>query len=78
MKQTVEAIYENGALRLLQPGVLSMFEGQRVRIVINDDVEPEPLRLAAHVYDGLSEQEIDEIEGIALDRGNFFGTRSAD
>jgi len=78
MKQTIDAIYENGALRPLQADSVGMFEGQRVRIIISDEIEPEALRLATHVYDGLSDHQIDEIERIALERSNFFGTRSAD
>ena len=78
MKQTIDAVYENGALRPLQAGALVMPEGQRVRITINDEVEPEALRLATHVYDGLSDEEVNEIERIALDRNDFFGTKSGD
>ncbi|MCG3159489.1 MAG: hypothetical protein JMDDDDMK_00478 [Acidobacteria bacterium] len=37
--------------------------------------ETNPLELAAQVYEGLSESEIDEIERIALDRNDFFGER---
>jgi hypothetical protein len=53
-------------------------------------VEPEPLpeperraapreivALAAAVYDGLSEDDIREIEAIALERGDFFGRKTA-
>ncbi len=35
----------------------------------------EMLELAAHVYDGLSGEEIAEIEEIILDRSNFFPER---
>ncbi len=41
-----------------------------------NETEPESLKLATRVYDGLSDEDIDEIEQIALDRSNFFGTRS--
>jgi len=34
-----------------------------------------PLDLAAQVYEGLSESQIEEIERIALDRSDFFGER---
>ncbi len=78
MKHAIDAVYENGAFRPLQPDAIAMPEGQRVRITINDEGDPEALRLAIHVYDGLCEEDIDEIEGIALDRSNFFGARSAD
>jgi hypothetical protein len=41
-------------------------------MMIDDQREPEALQLAISVYNGLGEKEIDEIEQIALDRGNFF------
>ena len=78
MKQTIDAIYENGTFRPVQTDAVHIPEGQRVRVTISDVEEPEALRLAAQVYDGLSNQEIDEIEQISLDRSRFFGTRSAD
>lgn len=40
--------------------------------------EPAPedvLALASRVYAGLSDKEIDDVESIALDRGEFFGER---
>jgi hypothetical protein len=43
-----------------------------------NETEPESLKLATCAYDGLSDEDIDEIEQIALDRSNFFGTRSTD
>jgi predicted DNA-binding antitoxin AbrB/MazE fold protein len=63
MKRAIDAIYENGAFRRLQPDAIAM---------------PEALRLAAHVYDGPSSEGIKESEQVALDRGDFFGRRSAD
>lgn len=73
MKHAMDAIYENGAFRPVQPDVIGIPEGQRVRITVDDEGEPQALRLAASVYDGLSDKDIREIEEIALDRGSFFG-----
>ena len=78
MKHAIDAIYENGTFRPIQRDAVAIADGQRVRITVDDQCEPEALRLAMTVYDGLSDNDIDEIERIALDRGNFFGTRSAD
>lgn len=78
MDQTIDAIYENGTFRPVQPDAVHIPEGQRVRVTISDAEGSEALRLAAQVYEGLSEREIDEIEQIALDRSRFFGPRSAD
>lgn len=77
MQQTVEAVYENGGFRLIDPVDLRILEGQRVRLTVEPPAasEKNPLELAAQVYEGLSESEIDEIERIALDRGDFFGER---
>lgn len=41
-----------------------------------NETELEVLKLATCVYDGLSYEGIDEIEQIAFDQSNFFGTRS--
>jgi predicted DNA-binding antitoxin AbrB/MazE fold protein len=73
MTQTVEAIYQNGSFRVIEPKDIPLHEGQNVRLTIEasgngDDI----LALATDVYDGLSESEIDEIEEIALDRTDFF------
>jgi len=78
MKRLIDAVYENGTFRPLEPGGVDIPDGQRVRITIEGEAEPEALRLATGVYEGLSQKQIDEIERIAVDRSNFFGTRSAD
>jgi predicted DNA-binding antitoxin AbrB/MazE fold protein len=78
MKHAIDAIYENGAFRPLKPDVVAIPDGQRVRITIDDQSEPEALRLAAAVYDGLSQTDIEEIEQIAVDRGRFFAAGSGD
>lgn len=69
MKQMLDAIYENGVFRPLERPKVS--EGQRVRLIVetppDTDVD-DMLRLAAEVYDGLSTEQIEEIEKIALDR----------
>jgi predicted DNA-binding antitoxin AbrB/MazE fold protein len=76
MKNAFEAIYENGAFRPLQPEEVAVPNGQVVQLTIENESEPEQIMLAAHVYKGLSEHDIDDIEHIALDRGNFIGTSS--
>lgn len=73
MPQKVEAIYENGLLKPLE--ALALPEGQRVLVTIEPQAEQlspdEILALARRVYEGLSEEEIAEIEAIALDRSTF-------
>jgi predicted DNA-binding antitoxin AbrB/MazE fold protein len=77
MQQTVEAIYESGGFRLIDPANLQLFEGQKVRLIIEppDQSATNPLDLATQVYEGLSDSQIEEIERIALDRDDFFGER---
>jgi predicted DNA-binding antitoxin AbrB/MazE fold protein len=76
MKQSIDAVFERGMFRPLQRDAVRVADGQRVRITVDDDSEPQALQLLAGVYDGLAEAEIAEVERITLDRGNFFGTGS--
>ena len=78
MKHVIDAIYENGTFRPVQSNIIEIAEGTHVRITVDDETEPESLKLATRVYEGLSDEDIDEIEQIALNRNNFFGTRSVD
>jgi predicted DNA-binding antitoxin AbrB/MazE fold protein len=72
--QTVDAIFEHGTFRLVQVLPVPLRDGQRVRLVIETNESPETiLALAANVYAGLSPQEINEVEQIALQRRDFFG-----
>jgi hypothetical protein len=82
--QTAEATYEGNVLRLNHP--LSLDDQQRVLVVVmpmpdlalaTEEVLPpeEVLRLAAQVYEGLSPDDVDEVERIALDRSHFFNGR---
>lgn len=74
MSEFVDAIYESGAFRPIDAASIELPEGARVRLA----VQPSPistdefLELAASVYEGLSEQDIKEIEEIATDRSIFF------
>ncbi len=74
--QTVLARYENGMFRLSRRLEVPLEEGQWVRLTVQMLLMPdEMLELGAQVYDGLSEEEIAEIERIILDRSNFFPER---
>ncbi len=78
MTEAINAIYENGVFRpLKRPNVL---DGLKVRLEIEklseSNVE-DMLELAAQVYNGLSNEQIDEIEQIAFDRDDFFGDNSS-
>ena len=69
MMQTVDAVFENGVLRPLSE--LPLTHGQQVRITVEPKTQrPIPsvdqtarvLELARKVYEGLTAEEIDEIE----------------
>ena len=75
--QTIEAVYQNGMFKPLKPMSEEIEEGETVEIIIKEKrLSPdEMLELAGKVYEGLSEEDVNEIERIALDRSNFFGGR---
>jgi predicted DNA-binding antitoxin AbrB/MazE fold protein len=76
MSQVIEAVFENGCFRLIEPKTISLHEGQNVRLTIEtEESGKELLALAAEIYKGLSEEEIKEVEKIALDRKVFFDER---
>lgn len=77
MKQTLEAIYEKGVFRPLKS--LKLSEGQHVKLIVETNSEPEPedmLKLAAQVYQDLSDEQVNEIEQIALKRSDVFGVET--
>lgn len=75
--QTFTAIYENGVFRPLEKPELA--EGQSVQLIVNTNSSFNPqemLQLAAEVYEGLSETDVNEIEEIDLNRDYFFADRT--
>lgn len=68
MKPIIEAVYENGVFRPIQREGVAIPEGQRVRITITDEEMPESLRLAVSVYEGLTDDEVRDLESIILRR----------
>ena len=74
MKTTIDAVFENGVFRPLKPPGIPQGKQVKIEVDIPDDASPdEILALATTVFDGLSEQDVGEIESIALDRRDFFG-----
>lgn len=74
MAITIAATYEHGAFVPLTPVPLA--EGQRVslsveRMALTPQQAEAQLAEWHKVYEGLSEEDIAEIEAIALDRSNF-------
>lgn len=77
MRQTVDAVYEGGMFRPVAPVDGGLTEGQRVRLVV-ETTRPTPeeiLELAGRVFEGLSEEEIREIEDAILNNRVHFGER---
>lgn len=69
----MEAVFENGVFRPLAPEDLSLADGQRVRLTVETKpLSADPLALAAAVFDGMSPEQIRQVEQIALDRSWFF------
>jgi predicted DNA-binding antitoxin AbrB/MazE fold protein len=74
--QTVIAVYESGVFRLSNRLEIPLQDGQWVRLTIEQLLpDDEMLELFANFYDGLTEEDIAEIEKIMLDRSNFFPER---
>jgi predicted DNA-binding antitoxin AbrB/MazE fold protein len=73
--ETLDAVFEHGTFRLVRPPTIPLRDGQRVRLVIEAEESPDAiLALAASVYEGLSAEDITEVEQIALQRRDFFIT----
>ena len=67
MEQVLEAIYSKGVFTPLEPPNLR--DNQQVRIIVYVPEEPAESLLAwQEVYSGLSDQDITDVEQIALDR----------
>jgi predicted DNA-binding antitoxin AbrB/MazE fold protein len=74
VKKMINAIYENGLLRPLAP--LYLEEGATVIVSLEENTDSSDLlALAQSVYDGLSSEEVQEVEEIALKRDDFFRNR---
>ncbi len=77
MTQTIEAVYQNGMFRPIGTISPELADGETVSLTVTEKrLSPdEMLALAGEVYDGLSDEEINDIEQIALDRSRFFDER---
>ena len=73
MRQTIKARYHDGVLQPLEP--LALANDAEVQVTVDTDLAlgmDEILRRAAQVYQGLSADEITQVESIALVRQHFF------
>jgi predicted DNA-binding antitoxin AbrB/MazE fold protein len=71
MPRTVEAIFEGGVLKPTSP--LNIPEHKKVTLIIEDEIEEslDILSLATMVYNGLSPEDIKNIEKLMLNRSHF-------
>ena len=74
INQTLDAVFQNGAFHQLSPSP-AWNEGQQVRLIVEVE-EPDVLALAAEVLDGLSDEEKEEVERIALERRDLLQGRA--
>jgi len=73
MRQPIKARYHDGVLQPLEP--LALADEAEVQVIVDTEVAvsaDEILRRAAQVYQGLSTDQVAEVETIALDRQQFF------
>ncbi len=73
MRQTIKARYHDGVLQPLEP--LALADEAEVQVTVDTTAAvsaDEILRQAAQVYQGLTVDQIAEVETIALDRRQFF------
>lgn len=79
LKETINAVYENGVFRPLKTPRIPSGKHVVLEIDVPEEGSPEEiLQLATHVYEGLSDSDIDEVEAIAFDRSNFFSNREGE
>ena len=73
---TYNAVFEGGVFRVLTPAEIDVSEGETVRLVVEPIASPEDiLELATRVYEGFSEEDLEELENMILERDNFFKGR---
>jgi predicted DNA-binding antitoxin AbrB/MazE fold protein len=81
MSSDLNAIYEGGAFWPLSGQDIPVPEGELVKLTVESASSSSTLNvlsLAAKVYEGLSAEDIADVERIALDRSNFYSSRSAE
>jgi predicted DNA-binding antitoxin AbrB/MazE fold protein len=75
-EQTCDAIFKNGVFQPLNVSEIEITEGQKVKLIIEPlDSSEDILELASCVYEGLSEEQIGEIEHLIINRDSFFNGR---
>jgi len=74
----IEAIYENGSFNPLSSINMEIEERERVYLVVEPIEKAEDiLAMAAQVYEGLNEDQIDSIEQHSKRREDFFDRKNS-
>ena len=70
MNQTIEAVYEDGVFKPVNPITIEIEEGEMVKIVVKTEehFEESSVDLAEKYFKGLSEDDIDKVITHALDQ----------
>ena len=78
MSQVIDAVFIDGNFKPLNDARIPLAEGQRVRLIVETPPESDKdlVELAGQVYEGLTDEQVHEIETIAVDRSNFFDNGS--
>ena len=78
MSQGIDAVFIDGNFKPLNDARIPLAEGQRVRLIVETPPESDKdlVELAGQVYEGLTDEQVHEIETIAVDRSNFFDNGS--
>ena len=74
IRETLDAVYRKGVFKPAKKPNLP--EGKKVRITVESSRrrrKEDILELAARILEGLTREEIDQVNRIALDRRDFFG-----
>lgn len=75
MNTDLQAVYEGGAFWPLKDQNVTLPEGEVVRLTVQSTAcgtNRDVLKLAARVYEGLSQADVSDVERIASDRNKFF------
>lgn len=73
MRQTIKARFHDGVLQPLEPLILT--EESEVQVTVDSvptSSGEDILQRAARVYNGLSQEQVSQIEAVTLDRRQFF------
>lgn len=78
MSHVIDAVFSDGSFKPLNGARIPLAEGQRVRLTIETPPasDKDLVDLAGQVYEGLSDEQVHEIETMAVDRSSFFNNGS--